>query len=229
MELGRNVSRHVITIDDELTSNDRQWYARLKRMSNYDQSRFDQCQVEEISQLSPQDQAEAIADSFSFVSNQYKPIQKENINIPSFSKSSIPSFKPSRIKKLLEKIKTNKATAPGDIPPKILKQFASFLSVPLCDIINCSLQSGQWPKLYKTEAITPVPKQFPPLNRDMLRPISILFSFNRIMELSIGELMVEDMKLSSDPSQSSNKKQISIQQAWITIQKEKSMRFSAGF
>ena len=53
---------------------------------------------------------------------------------------------------------------------------------------------GQWPKLYKTEVITPIPKKFPPSDVNMLRPISLLYFFERIMESLIGDLMIDDMK-----------------------------------
>ena len=114
-------------------------------------------------------------------------------------------------------MKVRKATAPGDIPLSVIKEFAQYLCIPLCDILNTSIQSGQWPKLYKTEAITPVPKQYPPETCDMLRPISILYSFNKIMESLIGEMIVSDMKATFDVSQFGNQKKTSIQHYLIRM------------
>ena len=121
------------------------------------------------------------------------------------------------VRKKLEKIKVRNATAPGDIPPVIIKEFAQYLCIPLCDILNQSIQTGQWPKLYKTEAITPVPKQYPPINRNLLRPISILFSFDKLMESLIGELIISDMREKSDPAQFGNKKKTSINHYLIRL------------
>ena len=175
------------TIYDCLTARDGQWYSKLKRITNYDQGKSELLQVDEISHMADQDQTEAIADSFSSISNEYEPVKKDEIRIPPFPKSSIPQFKPHIIRKYLQKIKTNKSTAPGDIPAKIIKEFAPFLSVPMADIINCGFKVGHWPKYYKRETITPTPKQFPTETREMLRPIANLCNLNKIMEHIVSE------------------------------------------
>ena len=83
-------------IDDVLEARSGQWYAKLKRMTNFDQAKFDVLQVDEINHPSDQEQAEAIADSFSAISNEYKPVNKDDIEIPTFSSSEIPQFKPHK-------------------------------------------------------------------------------------------------------------------------------------
>jgi hypothetical protein len=115
----------------------------MKRITNFGREKSETLQVDEISHLPDQDQAEAIADSFSAISNEFKTVNKDDIKIPSFKKSYIPNFKPHTI---LENIKTNKSTAPGDIPAKIIKEFALFLCVPVADIVNSGLTVGHWPK-----------------------------------------------------------------------------------
>ena len=50
-------------IDDIKEAQPGQWYSILKRISRYDQGKSQDIQVEEISHLSPQDQAERIADN----------------------------------------------------------------------------------------------------------------------------------------------------------------------
>ena len=136
-------------IDDVMTAKDGQWYSKLKRISNYDQGKSEQLQVDEISHMNEQDQAEAIADRFSAISNEYDPVKKDEINIPEFTESSIPKINPFQVRTHLQKIKTNKSTAPGDIPAKVIKEFAMFLCVPLANIINCGMSAGHWPKYYK--------------------------------------------------------------------------------
>ena len=204
-------------IDDVLSARDGQWYSKLKRISNYDQTKSEQVQVDEITHLSDKEQAEAIADSFSAISNEYQPINKEAIKIPTFPQSSIPQFKPYQVRKYLEKIKTNKSTAPGDIPAKIIKEFSQFLCVPFTDIINSGLKVGHWPTNYKREFITPTPKQYPPEDREMLRPIANLCNFNKIMEKIISEMVIDDMKAKLDPSQYGNQKHTSIQHYLVRL------------
>ena len=180
-------------IDDVMDARSGQWNSKLKRISKFEQNKSENIQVDEISHMSNKDQAEAIADSFSAISNQYEEIQKENIKIPPFSKSDIPQLAPNQVIKYLRSIKTNKSTAPGDIPAKVIKEFAPYLCIPFSDVINSGLTAGHWPKYYKRETITPTPKQYPPENREMLRPIANLCNFNKIMEKIISEIIISVM------------------------------------
>ena len=84
-------------IDDVMTAGDAQWYSKLK---------------EEISHMSEQDQAEAITNSFSAKSDEYDPVNREKIEIPPFSPSSVPQFKPYQIRKYLENMKNEQVQSP---------------------------------------------------------------------------------------------------------------------
>ena len=95
--------------------------------------------IDEISHLSDQQQAEIIAEKFSSIQNEYEPIKSENINIPPFTQDDIPQFHPSQVWFHLAKLKTNKATVSGDLPAKRIKQFAAYLAEPLTDVINTSI------------------------------------------------------------------------------------------
>ena len=204
-------------IDDVLVAKSSQWYSKLKRITNYEKREAEYVQVEEISQLSNNAQAEAIANNFSEISNQYLPLQRGQIETPFIPSNSIPKFTPSKVRTYLQTMKTNKASPPGDIPAKIIKEFALFLSIPVADIINSGICLGEWPKIYKHEIITPVPKQFPPETIDMLRPISNLLNFNKIMEKIICEMIVDDMKQQIDKKQFGNQKHIGIQHYLIKM------------
>ena len=124
---------------------------------------------------------------------------------------------PFKVRTHLQKFKTNKSTAPDDIPAKVIKEFAMFLCVPLANIINCGMSAGHWPKYYKREMITPTPKQFPAESREMLRPIANLFNFNKTMEKIVAEMVISDMKDKLDPSQYGNQKHISIQHYLVRL------------
>ena len=204
-------------IDDVLTSRDREWYSKLKRITNYDQRKSETFHVDEISDMTDEEQVEAIASAFSKISNEYEPVNRKEIDIPPHNPSTLPQFKPYQVRRHLEKIKANKSTAKGDIPAKIIKEFAQHLCIPVCDIINTSLSCGVWPKIYKQEIITPIPKQYPPETLEMLRPISNLCNMNKIMEKIISELVVDDMKQNLDPSQYGNRRHLSIQHYLVRL------------
>ena len=114
-------------------------------------------------------------------------------------------------------IKTKKATAPGDIPAKLIKVAADQLAAPLADVINSGIRLGQWPDIYKMETITPAPKCYPPKELENLRPISNLLNYCKIGEKLISQLIVEDMVEKMDPSQFGNLKNTSIQHYLISL------------
>ena len=91
------------------------------------------------------------------------------------------------------------------------------MAEPLTDIINTSLRRGEYPNIYKFESSTPVPKVFPPRKVDQMRNISGLLTFNKVMEKMLSEIMISDMKASTDPSQYGNEKGTSIQHYLIRM------------
>ena len=109
------------------------------------------------------------------------------------------------------KLKTNKSTVPGDIPASIIKRYAEFICVPLTHIINSCISRGEYPKIWKMEIQTPIPKEYPPINMDMLRNVSNLKNFDKIMESMLGQLIVKDMAAKLDPSQYGNRRGVSVQ------------------
>ena len=204
-------------IKDLKSSKTSQWYSKLKKLCSHDQKKSEPIVVESLKHLPLQEQAEAIADKFCKVSQEYEPLKTHDIEVPEFDVKSIPTFNPRDVQRKLENIKTNKSVPPGDIPPKIAKLFAKEISFPLCDIINSSIKLGKWSKIYKKESITPVPKVFPPQSPEELRNISGLLLFNKIAEGLIAELMISDISSNLDPSQYANQKGISLQHYLINM------------
>ena len=89
----------------------------------------------------------------------------------------------------------------GDIPAKILKYFAAYLSEPLTHIFNTCIRSGEYPDLYKYEVCTPIPKVYPTQTLSQLRNISGLFTFDKVFEKLLAEIMISDMKDKMDNQQ----------------------------
>ena len=92
-----------------------------------------------------------------------------------------------------------------------------YLAEPLTDIINASVRRGEYPRIYKYEISTPVPKKFPPKNTSEIRNISGLLTFDKIFETLLSQLMIEDMKPNIDPKQYGNEKGVSIQHYLIEM------------
>ena len=114
-------------------------------------------------------------------------------------------------------IKTKKSNAPGDVPAKQIKAAADHLAFPLTDIINTAIRLGEWPDIHKIETIPPVPKVRPTKLLEDLRPITNLFTYCKIGEKIICEMVVEDMVQKMDPSQFGNLKNTSLQHYLISL------------
>ena len=188
-----------------------QWYSLLKRLCSHDQMKTEKTECEEIRERTDQQQAELIADRFSSVSNEYNPIDASKIILPAVKEGSEVVFTPLQVLNQLLKLKVKKATAPDDIPSAVIREYAEYICVPLCIILNSCISRGEYPRIWKIEYQTPIPKEYPVLTIDMLRNISILKHFDKIAETMISELMVSDMKQKMDQSQYGNSKGISVQ------------------
>ena len=99
-------------------------------------------------------------------------MKTEDITVPEYSEEDVPQFQPAQVWFHLARIKTNKATVPGDFPARLIKQFAAYLAEPLSDVINTSVKRGEYPQIYKYEISTPVPKAYPPQTTSQIRNIS---------------------------------------------------------
>ena len=161
--------------------------------------------------MTHKDQANAILDSILKINNLYDPIKKEDIDIPDILEETIPYLTEEKVESFIKELKTKPSTPPGDIPAKLVKRFSEHFKIPLTHILNSCLKRGEWPDLWKVEAITPVPRVFPPKKLDKLRPISGLKVFNKIAEKIFSTIMIEDMKAKIDPSQFGNQKGLSIE------------------
>ena len=159
-------------VKDIKTSNEKQWYSKLKIITRHGQHLVDPIEVNSICEYSYELQAEMIADKFSQISQGYDALNSHDISIHPFTDKSIPHITQSEVRMTLSKIKTKVSSVRGDIPACIVKKFADQLSAPLTDILNTSITLGQWPDIFKVEAVTPIPKVFHPQDIEDLRNIS---------------------------------------------------------
>ena len=204
-------------VEELKKKNPKQWYSCLKNITSFDQFKNDQPNVDEIRHLSDQEQADIIANQFAKIQNEYEPLKKDDIKIPPFSEDQVPHFSEAQVWFALRKLNTNKATVPGDVPAKLIKEFAAYLAEPLADILNTSVGRGEYPKIYKFEVSTPVPKIYPTEKVSQLRNISGLFNFDKVMEKLLAELIISDMAGKMDPAQYGNQRGVSIQHYLINM------------
>ena len=129
-------------------------------------------QVSEICQYTKKEQTELIADQFSKISQEYDALRTCDLSVLDFTMDSIPHISQLKVRKTLKHIKTKPSFIPGDILSIVLKNLANQIAIPLTNIINSCITEGQWPDIWKEEAVTHIPKVHPPIEIDDLRNIS---------------------------------------------------------
>ena len=92
-----------------------------------------------------------------------------------------------RVRKLLKKVKPNKAAGPDNIHGKILKNCAVSLAYPLSLIFKTSYNSGMIPKDWKIANVVPVHKKGSKMSVENYRPISLTSLVMKIFERIISE------------------------------------------
>ena len=121
-----------------------QWYSCLKKITSHAQHQRKNPTVEEIIPLADQEQGEKIAEQFSYIQNEYKPLKKGDISIPNFEEKDVPKLHPSQFWfALSSRVSTNKVTVPGNFPSKLFKHFAAYLADSLTEILNTSIRRGE--------------------------------------------------------------------------------------
>ena len=105
------------------------------------------------------------------------------------------------VKSLLKQLDVTKATSHEDYPTWLSKEGREDICVPVHDIINSMLQSGQYPDFYKRAQITPLPKvSHPKLYKDF-RPVSLLFHIGKLCEQVIVNKLKSSVQTAISSSQ----------------------------
>ena len=122
-------------------------------MTAYDQQKSEKIIIQEISNLSDEEQAQKLADHFAKIPNEYAQLKKEDIDVAPILPEDIPQFKTVQIWEKLTQLNPNKSTVKGDIPAKIFKDLAAYIAEPLTHVYNTSLLQGEYPAIYKFELL----------------------------------------------------------------------------
>ena len=86
------------------------------------------------------------------------------------------------VKHLLNTLDTTKATSAADFPAWVSKLGKEDICIPLHNIFNCILSTGDFPDFWKMAQIVPLPKVSHPTVYKDFRPISLLFHLGKLAE-----------------------------------------------
>ena len=94
----------------------------------------------------------------------------------------LPELQIEQVRKRILEFRKPKSMVPGDIFPRLVNLCAADLAGPLTNIYNAISSAGQWPRGWKEETVTPIPKTTHPESLDQLRNISCTQLFSKIYE-----------------------------------------------
>ena len=151
-----NIKYHYVNITERLKkTNPRNFFKVMKTLTGDFSS--DQCDVEELVNLSPLESAEKIATHFAAISCSYEKLQLDSL--PAYLPApEPPQVTESQVLSKLSQMKHTRSTFPIDMPHKIMQICKSYLAHPLSEIFNTCLKQHVYPEAWKLEYVTPIQK-----------------------------------------------------------------------
>ena len=172
--------------------------------------------------LSPSESAEILADYFSAISQEFEPIDVENLTPDLREKlathsEDIPILEEYLVYKKIVAAKKPNSSVPGDLPKKVVTTFAVELSEPVTLIYNSITQAGVYPRQWIIEYQTPIPKVYPPTCEDDLRNISGTPFFSKVYESYLSDWLMPIVLPFLDPANCGGLKGYSISHYMIRL------------
>ena len=180
--------------------NPKDWYRQVNKIINNGKPKgLNVLNIPELADRNSTEIANIINNHFAQICKKYPPLDNNISSSENESKEKLEMVSEMYSYKLIQKF-SKKSIGPGDLPQKILKEFAQELATPLSDIINCSLRSGVFPEAYKRAEIVPIPKCNPPSMITELRPVSKTSIVGKMIETKLMSELDKDThgKLDSD-------------------------------
>ena len=156
--------------------------------------------------LSSKESVEVIADFFAQVSQEYSPlnIQDLPINVRAHlaqDHEAGPVLSIFDVYSHIVKAKKPNSVIPGDLPPKLTKLFPEHLAHPATIIFNNITKSRTYPTQWKIENQIPIPKVHPPESEDDLRNIAKTQFLSKVYESFVAGWLLPIIQPFLDPGQ----------------------------
>ena len=165
-----------------------------------------------------------MAEYFSCISQEYLPLQLSTLPpcVQSYlstpiSNQIIPRLSEFDVYSKIVRAKKPKSSVPGDLPRKIVKNFAHRLAAPNAAIFNEITSSAVYPEQWKTEHQLPIPKLYPPQTEDDIRNISKTTFMSKVYESFIAGWLLPIIQPYLDPGQCGGLKGLSVSHYLIKL------------
>ena len=137
--------------------------------------------------------AEELADYFNAVSLKFDPLSPDQI--PRTRDRALPVLEVFEVAGRIKRFRKPHSMVPGDIYPALVTQMADFFAVPLTDIYNEISSTYVWPRCWKKEFVTIIPKKSSPQELGDLRNISCTMLSSKIFESYVLDWIKTEVKL----------------------------------
>ena len=177
--------------------------------------------------LTPQEAANRLADHFSAISQTVQPLDPSKF-YPAL-KEAVQEGKASLIKPKLsqhdvymkfKKVKKPNSSVKGDIPKKLLNEYAFLWAGPVAKIFNKIIETSEWPAQWKIEHAVPLHKTGDPRlvkDEDDVRTISKTKFLSKVLENILGDWLMPILEKYVDPGQCGGLKNTSIQHYLVKL------------
>ena len=155
--------------------------------------------------FTPKESAEAIAEYFFKISQEYTPIEEDKsarwIDVQKMMKQTSCSHPVIFEHEIFENMKAAKKTdsVPGDVPAAILKKFLPEFTSPVTAIIREAIETHTWPTIYKKEYHIPIKKVPSPKSEDDVRGIGLMSWVSKQLERVVLKWIWPYLKSQIDP------------------------------
>ena len=95
------------------------------------------------------------------------------------------------VKSKILNLKTNKATGPDEVAPRLLRLLGGTVAPPLVSVFTSTFKTGVVPLEWKTAKLTTVHKKDDKTDRGNYRPLSILSVPSKILESCVNDEIVD--------------------------------------
>ena len=167
--------------------------------------------------LSSDESIECIARHFASISQEFPPLtvsqlpEKVQAKITEpLSLKDLPSISDYAAYEKIKRSKKTLSSVPGDLPRRIVQEFAPELAAPAAKIFRNIVKTGHWPKPWRVEYGTPIQKVNNPFDEDDLRIISLTSHLSKVFEQFVMGWLLEYVGDQLDWGQYGGKKGSSI-------------------
>ena len=143
--------------------NPRQWWKEINKLSGSKKQNpnlLSSLDVQQFTNMSPQEIASAINEALLEPLQSYQPINCENTSVllPTGEGAEFPKISTHRVYINLKRLNKHKAPGPDGIPNWVLKEYAEILAQPITDILNTSYKEQKLPSVKEIGEYNTPPK-----------------------------------------------------------------------